>query len=513
LYTLKDKRGCILLGWIIGLYLFNTVFMIIMAIREVRRPAVALNWITISFIFPVIGFVFYLITSNPIRMNRRTRQTSASKESDTLPDSFGRSAQVIAQALKNLTVDGLRTSQVQVLINGIKTYDKLMESIQNAKKTIDLEYYIYRDDKIGKRITNLLIKRALDGVHIRFIRDGWGSRKFSKNQILRMMDAGIECRTIFPLRPPWIFSTLNNRDHCKIVLIDGMEAFTGGINIGNEYTGLKPNVGYWRDTHVRIVGEASADLKMIFDAHWNIASPEQMKTKSGIKTKTGKNGSVIIPTTSRSNLSTMMTEWSTELGTFDDQNGNTVPTSEKIHEAYVQTLEGNPGIPTPVIREAYFIGLTQATKTIDITTPYFAPDQDIIMGLKTAVERGVRVRLLVPRQVDQKLVERASFTYYGELLEAGVQIYLYNKGMLHAKSMIIDEEVAEVGAANYDMRSFRLNYEVCEFFYSKDVARDLTEQYEQDLNDSVSLRMEDLLQRSPSQRFMQQGARLLFPLL
>lgn len=198
---------------------------------------------------------------------------------------------MIAQALKHLTVDGLRTGHVQVLINGIKTYDILMESIQNAKKTIDLEYYIYKDDQIGRRITDLLIERSLDGVNIRFIRDGWGSRKLSKTLIFRMMDAGIECRTIFPLRPPWIFSTLNNRDHCKIVLIDGREAFTGGINIGDEYTGLKPNVGHWRDTHVRVVGEASSDLKMIFEDHWNIASPELINTKSRMKTKTGKDGS------------------------------------------------------------------------------------------------------------------------------------------------------------------------------------------------------------------------------
>ncbi|MCM3570951.1 phospholipase D-like domain-containing protein [Neobacillus mesonae] len=501
------------MGWIFGLYLLNTVFMIIMAIREVRRPAVALNWIVISFIFPVIGFGLYLITSNPIRMNRHKKPTSTFDESDTLPDSFGSSAQVIAQALKHLTVGGFRSGQVQVLINGIITYEKLMESVQNAKKTIDLEYYIFRDDQIGRRITDLLIERSLDGVHIRFIRDGWGSRKLSKSQIFRMMDAGIECRTIFPLRPPWIFSTLNNRDHCKIVLIDGKEAFTGGINIGDEYIGLNPNFGYWRDTHVRIVGEASADLKNIFDDHWNIASPEQKRTKSRMITKTGIDDSSTIPSPSLATPFTKMTKWSTELGTIEETNANKVPDIEKMHQAYVQTVEGNPGIPTPFIRQAYFIGVTQATKTIDITTPYFVPDQDIIMGLKTAVERGVRVRLLVPRQPAQKIVERASFTYYGELLEAGVHIFLYNKGMLHAKSMVIDGEVAEVGAANYDMRSFRLNYEVSEFFYSKDVAKDLTEQFEQDLIDSVSLRMEDLLQRSPLQRLMQQGARLLFPLL
>jgi phosphatidylserine/phosphatidylglycerophosphate/cardiolipin synthase-like enzyme len=501
------------LEWIIALFLVNTVFMLIIAIREVRRPGVALNWLTISFIFPGIGFGLYLITSNPIRINHHKRRTSTHNKSELLPDSFDRSSQVIAQAINHLTGNRIRAGQVQVLINGIKTYDQLMESIQNAKKTIDLEYYIYRDDQIGKRISNLLIDRALDGVQIRFVRDGWGSRKLSETQILRMMDAGIECRTIFPLRAPWIFSTLNNRDHCKIVVIDKKQAFTGGINIGDEYTGLKPDVGHWRDTHVRIVGEASADLETIFEQHWNIASPEGKKTRSRIKSQTKKVGSNIIPSTSSTTLTTMMAESSAEFvpinGTEVDDTGLT----RIMHQAYIQTLEGNPGIPTPIIRQAYFIGLTQATRTIDITTPYFVPDQDIIMGLKTAVERGVRVRLLVPRQVDQKIVERASFTYYGELLETGIQIYLYNKGMLHAKSLIIDEEIAEVGAANYDMRSFRLNFEVCEFFYSKDVARELTEQFERDLNDSTPLRMEDLLQRSPSQRLMEQGARLLFPLL
>ncbi|MDF1509239.1 phospholipase D-like domain-containing protein [Robertmurraya sp. DFI.2.37] len=499
--------------WIFGLYLLNTGFMIIMAIREVRRPAVALNWIAISLIFPVIGFGLYLITSNPIRMNGGQKPASTSNKSEKLPDSYSHSAKVIAQALNHMSVGGLRSGQIQVLINGMKTYERFMESIKNAKKTIDLEYYIYKADQIGRRMTDLLIERSMDGVHIRFIRDGWGSRKLSRTEISRMMDAGIEFRTIFPLRPPWIFSALNNRDHCKIALIDGREAFTGGINIGDEYAGLKPNAGFWRDTHVRIAGEASSDLKNIFEHHWNIASPEQIKSVFRIKTKPGKNGSPIPATTSLPKPFTMMAEWSNELATIQEAHAHKDPGSEKMNQAYVQTVEGNPGIPTPFIREAYFIGITQATKTIDITTPYFVPDQDIIMGLKTAVAREVRVRLLVPREVDQKIVDRASFTYYGELLEAGVHIYLYNKGMLHAKTMVIDGEIAEVGAANYDMRSFRLNYEVSEFFYSKDVAKELTQQFEQDLNDSVPLKMEDLKQRYPSQRLMQRGARLLFPLL
>lgn len=217
----------------------------------------------------------------------------------------------------------------------------------------------------------------------------------------------------------------------------------------------------------------------------------------------------------RTSLTGWSAEWGTELSTVDGTVVDDVPNTVKLKQAYVQTLEGNPGIPTQVIREAYFICLTQATQTIDITTPYFVLDADIIMALKTAVARGVRIKLLVPLKFDPTtvIVGAASRTYYGELLEAGVHIYLYKKGMLHAKLMIIDGEIAEIGAANYDMRSFRLDYEVCEFIYSADVARELTEQFERDLNDSVPLSIEDLLLRSRSQRILDQGARLLSPLL
>jgi phosphatidylserine/phosphatidylglycerophosphate/cardiolipin synthase-like enzyme len=411
-----------------------------------------------------------------------------------------------------------------VLTNGIETYEKLIKSIQNAQRTIDLEYYIYRDDQIGRRITDLLIERATAGVRIRFLRDGWGSRKFPRRQIIRMMEAGIQCRTFFPIRFPWVMSTLNYRDHCKNVVIDGKEAFTGGINVGDEYTGLKPNVGFWRDTHVQIVGEAAVDLQAVFDAHWNIASPERMKTRTPLNTKVEdtrkhiqglRHTSQNIAPPGRDTLSEWSAKWGTELGAMDSTGVDIVPSTKALQKAYVQTLEGNPRIPTQVIRQAYFICLTQATQTIDITTPYFVPDADIIMAIKTAVARGVRVRLLVPRQMDLStmIVGAASRTYYGELLEAGVHIYLYNKGMLHAKLMIIDGEIAEVGAANYDMRSFRLDYEVCEVLYSADVARELTEQFERDLTDSVPLHIEDLRQRSRTQRILDQGARLLSPLL
>ncbi|MCG3420068.1 phospholipase D-like domain-containing protein [Oceanobacillus jordanicus] len=495
--------------WIFYLYLLNTVFILFIAIWEVRRPAKALNWIVIVLVLPVIGFLLYLSISNP-KLIHRKRLTSSHNESEKLPDTYSDSASIIADALRYFTLGGLQVGKVQVLNNGIVKYEQLIESLQKAQKTIDLEYYIYRNDQIGNRITELLIEKAVNGVRVRFIRDGWGSKKFPRQKILQMVEAGIECRTIFPLRFPWILSNWNYRDHCKIVTVDGKKAFTGGMNVGYEYTGLNPDIGFWRDTHLQITGEASVDLQTVFDVHWNIAVPERIKSKTNRKTKSEVTK---INPIGRVDFSRWSAELGSELSTIDGKEMDIYPKTGTLQKAYIHTLEGNPGIPTPVIRQAYFICITQATKTIDITTPYFVPETDIIMALKTAVARGVRVRLLVPRHIDQKIVGFASRTYYGELIEAGVQIYQYNKGMLHAKLMIIDEEIAEVGAANYDMRSFRLNYEVCQVVYSADVASELTEQFERDLTDSVPLRMEDLLQRSLTERIVEQGARLLSPLL
>jgi cardiolipin synthase len=483
------------LVWILWLYLLNTLFMLIVAIREVRRPANALNWITICLILPLIGFGVYLMISNPLSIHRK-RLTSQHNNADRLPGSFSHSILSIANSLRHLTVSGIRTADVQVLINGPETYKILIESLKKAQKTIDIEYYIYKDDHIGRTITDLLIERALAGVQVRFLRDGLGSRKFPHHEVNRMRGAGIQCRTVFPLRLPWV---MNYRDHCKIIVIDGSEAFTGGINVGDEYTGHKLSIGFWRDTHLRIKGEATIDLQMIFDVHWNMATPSVESKKVPEK----RGGNLGIP--GQADLSGWSGEWGSELGNVS----NKTPWSH----VYVQTLEGDPGIPTQVIRQAFFICLTQATRFIDITNPYFVPDVDIIMALRTAVVRGVRTRLLVPHHVDSRIVGLASRTYYGELLDAGVQIYLYNKGVLHAKSMVIDGELAAVGAANYDMRSFRLNYEVCEMLYSTQIARQLTEQFEGDLLQSIPLRKEDLAERSYTQRLLEQAARLFSPLL
>lgn len=493
------------MAWVLGIYGINTVLMVFVAFREARRPANALCSLILLQLLPLLGFLFYLFVATPLRLPRR-RLTASSRGQQVLPSSFLPSTLITAKALNPFSVNGLGQGKIQMLTNGQHTFEALRTSIALAQHSIDMEYYIFRNDKVGKSFVDLLINKARAGVSVRFLKDGWGSRSLP-NQVLRdMKAAGIQCRTFFPLRFSWLKGRLNYRDHCKIVIIDGKEAFTGGINIGEEYTGKKKNVGFWRDTHLCVVGESVADLQDIFNSHWETGSRTSHETTTHVPTT---NSAQVVRSANFKSTS-FSAEVGLELGTASKYLANS---SCGPRDAFIQTFEGNPGLSTQVIRIAYFTCATQSTYSMDITTPYFIPDDDIIMALKTAVSRGVRVRLLLPKKIDHKVVDLASPTYYGELLEAGVEIYLYTKGILHAKVMVVDGEVSLVGAANMDMRSFHLDYEVCKVVYSREVASDLTGQFERDLREAYPITAQDLTKRSAITRVAQQGARILAPLL
>lgn len=543
--------------WISALYTLNTICLLVIAIREVRHSPNAVMWLTINMLLPFVGFAVYLIITQTLRKKRRAAIRLKSDEpmkTVSLPSGFGHSASIIVAALRQLSVGELRKGRVQVLTNGLQTYDELIAALQKANKTIDIAYYIYRDDQIGTYITDLIIAKAREGVRVRFIKDGLGSRQFPNSEIALMQAAGVACRTTHPFRFPWITPTLNYRNHCKIVVIDGNEVFTGGINVGDEYTGLKPGVGFWRDTDVRIIGEAAEDYQIVFDSHWEMSTPEkQRKVKYDKIEQRLERRKPLQPRQRKKLLIEMMAEWSVELGnelddwlggktgeqkkndrftkgtiTDDAVNDQTVmrdsATNDKVMnesatndtvmvEACIHNIEGNPALSTQVIRNAMFISLTQASRSIDLTTPYFLPNEDFLMALKTAVARGVRVRLIVPQQVDHKIVDLASRTYLGELEEAGVEIYLYTRGILHPKILIIDEEVSDIGAANIDERSFRLNYEMNSVFYSREIAQQLTAQFERDISDSIRLEHNVLTERSLPTRIVEQAARIFAPLL
>jgi cardiolipin synthase A/B len=495
-----DSEGCGL--WLcLGLYAAQVILLCTVALRDVKLPMRSLAWIVIGLCIPFLGFAVYYILNGPLpeRPEPRRQGSRSDVNANSLP-AHTTSAATIHRVVQSITHVPAVEARIRLFHDGNSTYAALLQALSSARHTIDLEFYIFRDDHIGRRIMQLLCQRAKEGVKIRFLRDGMGSRKLPPSTVTRMQSHGIECRTFFPVRFPWLTRRLNHRDHGKIVVIDTHIGFVGGINVGDEYTGRKPGVGPWRDTHVQLLGDRAIQaLQSIFDMNWAIATPDRgqlnrvpPRTRGVVKT--------------RQPVPNYAGEWAEELTAWPAHGADWT-------QGFVQAIESGPDRRMQSIRNLFFTGLTQANASVDITTPYFVPDTDVLTAIKTAVLKGVVVRLLVPEQPDHKAVGLASRTFYKELLDVGVQIYLYTGGILHAKVMTIDDDVSILGAANYDLRSFRTNYEVCQVVYCPDVASELRRQFEQDLQHSFPLTTEWLQKPPPWHQGAQRIARLFAPLL
>lgn len=478
------------------LYAAHATLVVWVALREARHPGRGFTWCVLATLLPFLGPALYAVAARPVPRRPLARTAAAAPighQSHLEHPLCATMASAIARLTGNPAVPG----RVSVLTNGPEKYDRLLEALQRARRSIDIEYYIFRDDHVGRSVMRALIERAEAGVTVRFLRDGLGSRSLPHTAIAQMAAAGIQCRTFFPLRFPWLTRRLNHRDHCKIVVIDGEEAFVGGINVGDEYTGRSPRTGFWRDTHLHLTGPVVAQLAKVFQVNWRAATPD------GHGQRKPRAARLAMLHAFRAQW---MAEWGADLIQLHSE-------PETWFEAYVQTVESGPDTPAENVRHLFFLCLTGARRTVDITTPYFVPDRDIVMALQSAALRGVRVRLLVPARVDHPVVGWASWTYYEELCNAGVEVYLYERGVLHAKVMTADDRVAVVGAANYDMRSFRLSYEIATVVYSQEAVRSLTDQFERDLADSTRLTAAGLRQRAPVPAWLQQAARVLAPLL
>ncbi|MCL6636657.1 MAG: cardiolipin synthase [Alicyclobacillus sp.] len=511
--------GCAALA--VGLYALNACAVCTVAAHRIHRPGEALTWTLLSVLLPGLGPVLYAWMARPARADRIPAQkplvrtgngapvvqritapqspATGSEEATPVLTGLGRTAHTVAAAMRRQCGVAPARGRVCVLPDGDTTFASLLTALRAAKRSIDLDYYIFRDDAIGRTLCEVLQERARAGVQVRFLRDAVGSRAFPRRAVARLQAAGVVCRQFFPPRFPWLDARLNHRDHCKIVVVDGEMAWVGGINVGEEYTGRKPGVGPWRDTHLCLTGPAVAHLQQVFEMNWSVATPERDCAHVQRHPPWPAEAA-----TSPGRLR----------GAIQDAHG--LPLSQTLwpwRDAWLQGVQSGPDQPVQTIRNLFFLCLTQAERTVDITTPYFVPDADILVAMKTAVLRGVQVRLLVPARCDHILVGWASRSFFRELLQAGVDIYLYSAGLLHAKVMTADGEVAVVGAANYDLRSFRLSYEVCAVAYSPPLAADLTAQFDADLKKSVPLTLAVLDSLPRWQLALDRTARLLAPLL
>ena len=364
-------------------------------------------------------------------------------------------------------------NEVTILRNGEEKFPELLESLQSARHHIHLEYYIYEDDAIGNVIADILIKKANEGVQVRFIYDDFGSRSIRKSLVPKLKKNGVK---VFPFYKLLIFrvaNRLNYRNHRKIVIIDGETAFVGGINISDKYDNSKQNKLYWRDTHLKIKGEAIWSLQNIFIADWNFCSGEKLKVEESFFKR---------------HFSIDSCQWS-------------------------QIVSSGPDFVRPDVLHSYIKAIESANENIFITTPYFIPPKELLTALKMAAISGIDVRVLAPGISDSMIVNAVTKSYFGDLLACGVKIYLYEKGFVHAKTMVCDNQLAIVGTTNLDHRSFELNFEVNAIVYDHQVATNLKNLFFDDLNFATEINAAQWMERPKLKKLIEKTIRLFAPLM
>ena len=366
-------------------------------------------------------------------------------------------------------------NSVELLINGEKKFPEVLDALRQAKNHIHIEYYIYEDDEIGRAIEQILIEKAKSGVEVRFIYDDFGSASIRKTLAKRLRENGVKAFPFYKIKLIKLASRLNYRNHRKIIVIDGHISFVGGINVSDKYDNSHDgNKLYWRDTHLKIEGDATSILQHIFIGDWNYCSNEKVTI---------------------------------------DENYFPKPELMPLQTKKVQIVSSGPDSDRPNIYYAIVKSIQSAKKEIFLTSPYFIPGETIIDAMKMASLSGVDVRLLVPGISDSFLVNAAAKSYYTELLKAGVKIYLYQKGFVHAKTLVADGCLAMVGTANLDYRSFDLNFEVNAVVYDEEIAKELTANFELDLQDAEKIEIEAWLNRPKHIQLVEKVVRLVSPML
>lgn len=447
---------------------------------ENRSPQHTLQWMYVLLLFPVFGYFFYLFSGQLylkgyLYKSKRTRDRDEweklMRKEESRDLSFLTDNQLcFAKYAKNASMTPITTSSsAKILKNGNETFAEIKRKLREAEKFIHIEYYIFRSDRLGKEIIDILIEKARDGVEVLFMFDAAGSIKFSSKDLKEMNDAGIKARPFSPLKYGFFNQKFNFRNHRKIIIIDGEIGFVGGLNVGIEYLGEDENFGFWRDTHMVLSGEAVYTLHNVFMLDWEYVSGEPV---------------------------------------LENHHAQTNPDDSSVLDGAIQVVASGPDTQQGIMSDFYYTMMSCATKSIWIATPYFVPDEAIRTALRVAAAKGIEVRIMVPEINDSYLTQYASRSYFAELLRNGAEIFSYKKGFLHQKVIIIDGNLASIGTANMDMRSFHLNFEVNVFLFGSSSIRDLVAHYEEDMEDSEKISPVQFYKRGLVERTKESFARL-----
>lgn len=464
------------LGYVLTLSLLPVVLL-----TKKRQPVSTVAWVMAIVTMPYLGaFLFVAFGIN--RVNRRVRSRRAANQliSRILPVLSGR--RIDDDRLSRVQRDLLRVAdrvsptratvdnRIQILTDARQTFDEIEAAIVAARSSIHLEYYIWQPDKLGTEIRDLLIAKAREGVKVRFLYDAIGSGRLTRKFLKPMRDAGIRVTTFVPgqsLRERWSF---NLRSHRKIVIVDGQVGFTGGMNIGDEYLGRDPFFGQWRDTHLRLQGPTVLQLQEVFAIDWHYATGEELS----------------------------MSEF---------------PEPQDLGSHSAQLIAGGPDAGEEAFHSLMFAAINRAERQLTLATSYFVPTPPLVSALEAAALRGIRTRVMLSGPKTYWATRHAARGYYDSLLQAGVEIYEYQVGQFHPKTLTVDGCWSMVGTANFDARSLYLNFEVGVVLYDTSLSEQLEHHFEQDIQNSWRVDPESWPRRSTWEHLKENFCVMFSPVL
>ncbi len=450
------------------------------AVMSTRTPQGTIAWAVSLVAFPYFTVPAYWVFGRSRFHGYITeRVTGMSRDQQLSPETRERLAEHRVPVLER--IDGVRVIEglaglpplggnaVELLIDGDATFESILRGVDAAEQYVLFQFFIVRDDHLGRKVQARLVAKAAAGVRVYVLYDEVGSSDLPKSYLRGLRDAGVHVSAFNTRKGVGNRFQINFRNHRKVVVVDGQTAWIGGHNVGDEYLGEDPKFGHWRDTHMRMEGPAALAAQLSFVEDWRWATDEMLGLDWTPRPADGGDASVMVVPT----------------GPADSQETATL---------------------------LFMHAINMANERLWIASPYFVPDEAIVFALQLACLRGVDVRILIPDKADHLLVYLAAFSYFDDVENAGVRFYRYTDGFLHQKVMLVDETAASVGTANFDNRSFRLNFEITVMVSEAAFVDQVERMFEEDFAHSRQMRAGELAERPWWFRFAVRLARLTSPL-
>lgn len=461
-------------------YILVVLSCVVVVITENKNPIRAVSWTLALLFLPVIGVVFYLFFGRSLKgkamISKKLRREllEHSRPRQQVFEKSGLNAEQIQKVklAHNLCHAHLDlNNSVEIFTNGKKKFQRLMDDIRNARKYIFIQYYIYCDDNLGNQLLNLLAEKVKEGVQVKLLYDHVGSFSTSNKFFRRMRALGVDAHPFFRVTFRKLANRINWRNHRKITVIDGLIGYIGGMNVADRYVEESPDGRIWRDTHLRVEGPVIESMLYSFAIDWNFMRPDS----------------------------------------------DVQPINDDLYpdagDVAMQLVVSGPVDRWNNLVLCFQQAIASARKKVFIQTPYFLPPDALLKALQCAAISGVDVRIMMPEKTDSILLGYGSRSYIDDCLKAGIKIYTFLPGMLHAKTMIVDDNFVTTGSVNFDFRSFENNFEGNLLIYSEEINRKMRDIFFEDIKSCKKITITDWHARSVFERFMESLVRLFAPIL